>query len=323
MPGATLTDHVDDVYHGKVKVKVGPVTAQYAGTAQFKERDEAAHHMVLEATGKESSGRGRASALVNVDLVAEGAQTRVKVVTDLTISGPLAQFGRGSDRRSVVEAARPVRDEPRVDGAGRRPTKPEAAGTETAGTPATSAPSASAAPSTATPPPPHHPTPQRRARPRPRRRRVDRLRTDRSRRLRPRRMRRRRADATASAPAATAGATSVAPAAARRDVVAPASSAAPATSTPSAAPPASAGATPAPSTRRAQPAQAPAAEVNLLKVAAWPILKRLIPVLVVVAVIVILIVWLVLDGDGNAMIHCGGHGRRCTGTNRPPQWIIA
>ena len=96
MPGATLTDHVDDVYHGKVKVKVGPVTAQYGGTAQFKERDEAAHHMVLEATGKESSGRGRASALVNVDLAAEGAQTRVKVVTDLTISGPLAQFGRGA-----------------------------------------------------------------------------------------------------------------------------------------------------------------------------------------------------------------------------------
>src|SRR5262245_4766045 len=96
MPGAQLTDHVDDQYHGKVKVKVGPVTAAYGGIAQFKELDEAAHHMVLEATGKEASGRGRATALVTADLTAEGTQTRVKVVTELTISGPLAQFGRGA-----------------------------------------------------------------------------------------------------------------------------------------------------------------------------------------------------------------------------------
>ena len=146
MPGATLTDHVDDVYHGKVKVKVGPVTAQYGGTAQFKERDEAAHHMILEATGKESSGRGRASALVNVDLAAEGAQTRVKVVTDLTISGPLAQFGRGA----IAEVSSKLlgqfvtnletmvlADEP-------TPTANTATGTDTASTPATSAPPAAA-----------------------------------------------------------------------------------------------------------------------------------------------------------------------------------
>jgi carbon monoxide dehydrogenase subunit G len=259
MPGATLTDHVDDVYHGKVKVKVGPVTAQYAGTAQFKERDEAAHHMVLEATGKESSGRGRASALVNVDLAAEGAQTRVKVVTDLTISGPLAQFGRGAiaevsskllgqfvtNLESMVLADEPT----------------PAAGTETAGTPATAAPSASAgsvdggAPAAAP------------------------------------------SDTTTTGPAASGPASggpasngSVSP-----DTSAPAatsSTPAPTASATSATPPASEGATTAPSTRRAQPAEAPAAEVNLLKVAAWPILKRLIPVLVVVAIIVIvLVVW--------------------------------
>jgi len=268
MPGATLTDHVDDVYHGKVKVKVGPVTAQYAGTAQFKERDEAAHHMVLEATGKESSGRGRASALVNVDLAAEGAQTRVKVVTDLTISGPLAQFGRGAiaevsskllgqfvtNLESMVLADEPT------------PTANTSTGTATAGTPAPAAPSASAAsasngsvsPGTSAPaatsgtPAPTSPPP------------------------------------TASpSGSAGAGATPSAP-----STSAPAAAASSTTSATSAAPPAGAGATSVPSTRRAQPAEAPAAEVNLLKVAAWPILKRLIPVLVVVAIIVIvLVVW--------------------------------
>lgn len=96
MPGATLTEVVDGDYKGTVKVKVGPVTAQYAGVARFKEQDEAARHAVIEATGKESSGRGRASALVTADLTPDGEQTRVTVTTDLTLSGPLAQFGRGA-----------------------------------------------------------------------------------------------------------------------------------------------------------------------------------------------------------------------------------
>ncbi|NUT33592.1 MAG: SRPBCC family protein [Hamadaea sp.] len=96
MPGATLTEIVDGDHKGTVKVKVGPVTALYAGVARFRERDEAARHAVIEATGKESSGRGRASALVTADLAAEGDGTRVSVTTDLTLSGPLAQFGRGA-----------------------------------------------------------------------------------------------------------------------------------------------------------------------------------------------------------------------------------
>jgi uncharacterized protein len=282
MPGATLTDHVDDVYHGKVKVKVGPVTAQYAGTAQFKERDEAAHHMVLEATGKESSGRGRASALVNVDLAAEGEQTRVKVVTDLTISGPLAQFGRGAiaevsskllgqfvtNLESMVLADEPA------------PATNTSTGPETAGTPATAAPSApaasidsgasAAAPSDATTTGPTGSGPAANGSVSP----------------------------GASAPTATSGpaaptgppsGSNTASAASSAPAAAAPASTAPVTST---APQASGGATAVPSTRRAQPAEAPAAEVNLLKVAAWPILKRLIPVLVVVAIIVIvLVVW--------------------------------
>lgn len=96
MPGAQLTEIVDDDYHGTVKVKVGPVVAQYAGVARFRELDPVAHRAVLEAKGKERNGRGMASALVTADLTGEGDSTRVRVGTDLTISGPLAQFGRGA-----------------------------------------------------------------------------------------------------------------------------------------------------------------------------------------------------------------------------------
>jgi uncharacterized protein len=96
LPGAALTEVGDDGYHGTVRVKVGPVVAQYAGVAKFRELDEDAHHAVLEAKGKERSGRGLASAVVTADLSGEGEQTRVRVGTDLTISGALAQFGRGA-----------------------------------------------------------------------------------------------------------------------------------------------------------------------------------------------------------------------------------
>ncbi|GAA4723094.1 SRPBCC family protein [Phytohabitans rumicis] len=97
MPGAKLTEIDGDDYHGTVKVKVGPVVAQYAGVARFRERDADRHHAVLEATGKQSGGPGRASALVTADLAAEGeGNTRVTVSTDLSIAGPLAQFGRGA-----------------------------------------------------------------------------------------------------------------------------------------------------------------------------------------------------------------------------------
>jgi carbon monoxide dehydrogenase subunit G len=97
MPGAELTEITPEgQYHGTVKVKVGPVTAKYGGVASFRELDQKNYHMVLDATGKESSGRGRASALITANLAPEGSDTRVTVTTDLTISGPLAQFGRGA-----------------------------------------------------------------------------------------------------------------------------------------------------------------------------------------------------------------------------------
>jgi uncharacterized protein len=96
LPGAALTETTGDDYHGTVRVKVGPVVAQYAGVARFRELDPIAHHAVLEANGKQRNGNGRASAVVTADLAEEGENTRVRVSTDLTIAGPLAQFGRGA-----------------------------------------------------------------------------------------------------------------------------------------------------------------------------------------------------------------------------------
>ncbi|WP_327007896.1 SRPBCC family protein [Dactylosporangium sp. NBC_01737] len=96
MPGAQLTSVQGDEYHGKVKVKVGPMTAQFSGVATFKERDAAAHRAVIDARGRDASGKGRASALVTAVLAAEGDATKVTVETDLTIAGPLAQMGRST-----------------------------------------------------------------------------------------------------------------------------------------------------------------------------------------------------------------------------------
>jgi carbon monoxide dehydrogenase subunit G len=95
MPGAQLTEVDGDTYTGNVKVKVGPITAQYKGTATFVEKDDAAHRAVLKADGRDTRGQGNASALVTATLVPDGDGTRVSVVTELTVTGKVAQFGRG------------------------------------------------------------------------------------------------------------------------------------------------------------------------------------------------------------------------------------
>lgn len=95
MPGAQLTEVEGDEYRGVVKVKVGPITSQYKGKATFVERDEEAFRAVLKAEGRETKGQGNASATITATLVPEGDRTKVSVVTDLTITGRAAQFGRG------------------------------------------------------------------------------------------------------------------------------------------------------------------------------------------------------------------------------------
>ena len=95
MPGATLTSVDGDDFTGTVKVKVGPIQVTYKGQASFVEKDDAAHRVVIEASGKEARGSGTAAATVTAVLIADGAQTKASVVTDLNITGRPAQFGRG------------------------------------------------------------------------------------------------------------------------------------------------------------------------------------------------------------------------------------
>jgi carbon monoxide dehydrogenase subunit G len=95
MPGAELQSVEGDEYKGVVKVKVGPITAQYKGAARFASRDDAAHKAVLEAEGRETRGQGNASATITASLEPDGDGTKVSVATDLKVSGRVAQFGRG------------------------------------------------------------------------------------------------------------------------------------------------------------------------------------------------------------------------------------
>jgi carbon monoxide dehydrogenase subunit G len=96
MPGAELTETVDETtWKGNVTIRLGPVKMGFGGTVAMTERDDAAHHVVLKADGREQRGRGAASALITTDMSEAGAGTKVEFVTDLTITGAAAQYGRG------------------------------------------------------------------------------------------------------------------------------------------------------------------------------------------------------------------------------------
>lgn len=97
MPGAQLTEVDGDTYKGTVKIKVGPITAQFKGTASFVEQDPGAHRAVLRAEGRDTAGKGNASATITAALEPSGGDgTHVTITTDLAISGRVAQFGRGA-----------------------------------------------------------------------------------------------------------------------------------------------------------------------------------------------------------------------------------
>jgi carbon monoxide dehydrogenase subunit G len=95
LPGAQLQEVEGEEYRGLVKVKVGPITASYKGAATFVERDEQAGRVVLKASGRDTRGQGNASAIITATMTPDGDATLVKVVTDLTVTGKVAQFGRG------------------------------------------------------------------------------------------------------------------------------------------------------------------------------------------------------------------------------------
>lgn len=95
MPGAQLVGQEGDDFLGKVKVKVGPVTSEFAGKVHFVERDATDHRALIDGRGKETRGTGNASATVALQLHEAGDRTRVTVDTDLKVVGKLAQFGSG------------------------------------------------------------------------------------------------------------------------------------------------------------------------------------------------------------------------------------
>ena len=96
LPGATITGHDEDgTYHGEFKVKLGPTTAAYKGTVKIEEADAATHTATMRAKGTDKRGQGGANATIVNTLTAEGDVTRVSAVTDFTITGRLARFGRG------------------------------------------------------------------------------------------------------------------------------------------------------------------------------------------------------------------------------------
>ncbi|MET7477994.1 SRPBCC family protein [Streptomyces sp. NPDC005648] len=95
MPGATVEEYDGKTVTGSVKVKVGPITVTYRGSAVFEEQDETAHRMVLIASGRETRGQGTARATVTGTLAERDGGTSVSVRTDLTVTGRPAQFGRG------------------------------------------------------------------------------------------------------------------------------------------------------------------------------------------------------------------------------------
>ena len=97
LPGAQLTEVEGDTYRGQVKVKVGPIVAQFKGQASFVSRDDVAHTASLKGEGRDTTGKGTASAIITAQLTSiTPTSTKCTVVTDLTISGKVAQFGRGA-----------------------------------------------------------------------------------------------------------------------------------------------------------------------------------------------------------------------------------
>ncbi len=96
LPGAQLEEIEGDIYRGRVKVKLGAITAQFVGEAHFVERDDTAHTAKLKGKGRDTGGRGNAEADISAHAEAlSPTSTKCNVVADLHITGKVAQFGRG------------------------------------------------------------------------------------------------------------------------------------------------------------------------------------------------------------------------------------
>ena len=96
LPGAELTQVVDqNNFKGRVKIKMGPVSLSFNGTLQVVSRNQASHTVVMKGVGGEEKGKGQAEANVTAVLTGSGDSTTVKINQDITMSGAVAQYGRG------------------------------------------------------------------------------------------------------------------------------------------------------------------------------------------------------------------------------------
>jgi carbon monoxide dehydrogenase subunit G len=96
MPGAELTEVVDaDTYKGRIAVRLGPVALTFAGVVKFEERDETNYSARIAAQGTDAKGRGGANSVATNRLEPAGGGSKVLVHTNLTLSGSVAQYGRG------------------------------------------------------------------------------------------------------------------------------------------------------------------------------------------------------------------------------------
>ena len=112
LPGTELHEIDGDEYRGMVEVKIGALTAQYQGTVRVESANAAAHTAILVGTGRDARGQGDASATIELTLLTDGAGTRVDIDTDLSLTGKVAQFGRGVVWRTCPRICWP--DSPRT-----------------------------------------------------------------------------------------------------------------------------------------------------------------------------------------------------------------
>jgi carbon monoxide dehydrogenase subunit G len=95
LPGAAIEGSDGDAHKGTMTIKIGPITTRYKGTVKIQEADEAAHRAVMRAQARDSRGQGTAGATITSTMEEVEGGTRVRVETDLRVTGPAAQFGRG------------------------------------------------------------------------------------------------------------------------------------------------------------------------------------------------------------------------------------